>query len=136
MAAYRRILVPLDFSEASARALDAGVAFARAFDAELHVLHVVPLNGLGEREAEAELSRAAPASLDDVVRSRRTVRALAPELGIVEAARGAADLIVMGTHGRSGYRHVMIGSVAERVVQLAPCAVLTLRQPGHTFVHP
>jgi nucleotide-binding universal stress UspA family protein len=134
---YRRILVPLDFSEPSARALDTAVAFGRTLGASLDVLHIVPLNGHGEKEAVGELARVAPATLDDVVASRRVVKALAPELGIVEAARkGNADLIVMGTHGRTGLKHVKLGSVAERVVQLAPCAVLTVRPPGQVFLPP
>jgi nucleotide-binding universal stress UspA family protein len=46
------------------------------------------------------------------------------------------DLIVIGTHGRSGLRHVLLGSVAERVVRKAPCPVLTIRHPEHDFVMP
>lgn len=137
MAGCRLILVPVDFSETSGLALEAAVAWARAFGAHIDVLHVVPLNGVGTVEAEAALPRAAPAVLDDVVQSRRVVKALAPELAIIEAARKAPiDLIVMGTHGRSGWSHVKLGSVAERVVQLAPCSVLTVRRPGQTFVRP
>jgi nucleotide-binding universal stress UspA family protein len=137
MSTYRRILVPLDLSEPSAHALETAVEFARHLGAKLDVLHVVPLNGLGEKQAVAELARAVPAALDDVVTSRRVVKALAPELAIVEAARnGPADLIVMGTHGRTGLKHVTLGSVAERVVQLAPCAVLTVRPQGYAFEPP
>jgi len=134
---YRRILVPLDFSPPSAHALEAGVAFARSLGATIDILHVVPLSGVGEKEAPAQLASAAPAALDDVVKSRRVVKALAPELAIVDAARkGPVDLIVMGTHGRTGLKHVSLGSVAERVVQLAPCAVLTVRPPGLVVVPP
>ena len=56
---------------------------------------------------------------------------------IISFARaGNYDLIVMGTHGRSGLKHALLGSVAEKVVRKAPCAVLTVRMPGHTFEHP
>ena len=60
-----------------------------------------------------------------------------PALAIVEYAKDhAIDLIVMGTHGRGPLAHLMMGSVAERVVRLAPCPVLTVRHPEHEFVHP
>ncbi|HWM86759.1 MAG TPA: universal stress protein, partial [Kofleriaceae bacterium] len=53
-----------------------------------------------------------------------------------EAREGGFDLIVMGTHGRTGLRHALIGSVAEKVVRKAPCPVLTVRPPGQEFERP
>ncbi len=72
-----------------------------------------------------------PASLAGVFARRRVTRALVAELGILEAAReSGADLIVVGTHGRTGLAHIRLGSVAARVVELAPVSVLTVRRPG------
>jgi nucleotide-binding universal stress UspA family protein len=60
-----------------------------------------------------------------------------PFAEIVQFAReGSYDLVVMGTHGRTGLRHALLGSVAEKVVRKAHCPVLTIRIPGHTFEHP
>jgi nucleotide-binding universal stress UspA family protein len=65
------------------------------------------------------------------------VRSNAPAPAIVDyAQRRKADLIVMGTHGRGGGAHLLMGSVAERVVRTAPCPVLTVRYPEHEFVRP
>jgi nucleotide-binding universal stress UspA family protein len=65
------------------------------------------------------------------------MRVGAPFLEIIHAAQSeSADLIVMGTHGRSGLAHVLMGSVAERVVNKAPCPVLTVRHPDRKFKHP
>jgi nucleotide-binding universal stress UspA family protein len=61
----------------------------------------------------------------------------APAVAIVDyAARGKIDLIVTGTHGRGGVAHMVMGSVAERIVRTAPCPVLTVRHPEHEFVLP
>jgi len=126
------ILLATDFSAPAARAQELAVQLARrsGSGAKLHVIHCVPLNELERAEAERQFPLVVPPALDDVVASRSVVRALAPELGIVEAAkRLGARLIIMGTHGRTNLAHVLIGSVAERVVQLAECPVLTVRSP-------
>ena len=137
MVGYERILVPVDFSDSTAAVLDAAAGFARAFGAKLDVLHVCALHGEGAAEAERELDRALPKDLADVIGSKRIARALSPDLGIIhEARKRGADLVVMGTHGRSGLRHVLIGSVAERVVQLAGCPVLTVHRANHRFERP
>ncbi len=60
-----------------------------------------------------------------------------PFAGIINVAKkNKIDMIVMGTHGRTGIAHILIGSVAEKVVRKAPCSVLTVRQSGHKFVMP
>jgi nucleotide-binding universal stress UspA family protein len=124
------ILFPTDFSEPAQAALDYAVAFARLVGGEVHMVHVLALGAADPVEAEAHLAEAVPAAFADVVKSKKIVRALKPELGILHAAReGGHDLIVMGTHGRTGVSHMLLGSTAERVVQLAPCEVLTVR-PG------
>ena len=134
---YERILVPVDFSPSTPRVLEVAGALALAYGAKLEVLHVLALNEADAAMAEAELPRCVPAALGPCVASRRTARAISAEIGIIHAAReGRADLVVMGTHGRSGLSHVLIGSVAERVVQLCSCPVLTVRRPEHVFRKP
>jgi nucleotide-binding universal stress UspA family protein len=74
---------------------------------------------------------------DGGLKSRGLLKVGAPFLEIINAAHGeGADLIVLGTHGRTGLAHVLMGSVAERVVRKAHCPVLTIRHPDRTFKHP
>lgn len=142
----KRILVPLDFSVNSARALRYAHGVAVKFDASLHLVHVceVPsmMTGsmdayaiaytdwsqrLGE-EAERELVKIAT----DITDVKVTTEVLfgPPALSIIEAAdSNQVDLIVMGTHGHGMVMHLVMGSVAERVVRAAPCPVLTVREP-------
>jgi universal stress protein A len=142
-----RILVPNDFSLHGEAAFQYAQKLARAFQASIHVLHVVDnpiaagmwssemytaeIAGLQinpVRDAEERLKGAVPAAAGTVSTEVRTGN---PARNILEAARErGADLIVMGTHGRTGLAHVMMGSVAEQVVRLAPCPVLTLRAPA------
>lgn len=140
----RRILVPLDFSPNSTWALDYAHFLARRFHAALHLLHVCELpsmmttsmdaraaaywsqQSLGE-EAEHEFSKIVD-GLD--VQVTTEVRFGNPAKAIVDdAAAWQADLIVMGTHGHGVATHLLMGNVAERVVRLAPCPVLTIREP-------
>jgi len=151
MISPKTILVPSDFSECSDEALRYGLELARRFDASLHLLHVVqdpvtqpwaaegfsaPLFEVVEqwqRQAEARLR----ASVPDADRHRVTVASVVatPYAEILAyAAANDVDLIVMGTHGRSGVSHMLLGSIAERVVRRAPCPVLTVRRPQHGFV--
>jgi nucleotide-binding universal stress UspA family protein len=155
MLALKRILIPTDFSEHSGIALNYACEFARRFDAELHVLHVVqdvysllPEPGLAfppPGDYMADLRASAEKSLGDVlkaadaagVRVVREVREGVPFLEIVRYAKEREiDLIVIGTHGRSGLAHVLMGSVAERVVRKAPCPVLAVRLQQHQFALP
>lgn len=141
-----RILVPTDFSPTSDAALDFAKTIARTFGASLHLVHVFedPAVAGGFPEAYAPLPpdmRAALVEdantqlakrLSDEERERyRATTTIVSGVGataIVEYAQEHdVDLIVMGTHGRTGMAHLLIGSVAERVVRLAPCPVLTVR---------
>jgi nucleotide-binding universal stress UspA family protein len=145
MKAIRSILVPTDFSDCARHALAEAVGFARHFGAELTLLHIYQLPAVtysepllaygGELVQSIEMQ--ANASLDALRREvepqlERRVHTKTllgtPYAGIVEEA-GAShhDLIVMATHGHTGLKHLLLGSVAERVVQLAPCPVLTVR---------
>ena len=122
----KAILVATDFSESSDAALAKGCAFAAAFGASLHVLHVAGVRDL-ERDAARQLEQ-----LPALVAFGRDRAVLSTASGdpIDEIIKYAHDfdirLIVCGTHGRRGWDRVLMGSVAERVVRLAPCPVLTV----------
>ncbi len=155
MLSVKTILVPTDFSEASEAALRYGRALADAFGASLHLVHVmedllahawaaeiytasVP-NLREEIEKEARERLAAMLPEPDRTHYRAEVGLLAgnPFVEIVRYAKAnSVDLIVMGTHGRGPIAHILLGSVAERVVRKAPCPVLTVRDSRHEFVMP
>ena len=138
-----RILVPTDFSPLSDQALACALTLAHRFGASLHLLHVVNRPLLAEGlAAEASMSSGTGIKLDMVEDARQRLLAVTPEgatadvafgypaTSIVEhASRSGVDLIVMGSHGRTGIAHVLLGGVAEAIVRTAPCPVLTLRGP-------
>jgi len=149
------VLVPTDFSEASEVALRYGREFAERFGAALHLVHVVQnpgaqpwaveTYGLSLAMLERQWLQEAHARLEELLppTARAAVRAqVATILGhpVVEILRYAeahgANLIVMGTHGRGPLGHMIMGSVAERIVRKAPCPVLTVRHPERGFVVP
>ena len=152
----KQILVATDFSEASDAALVYGRELAGRFGATLHVLHVaesiyVTTFGAETYAAMApnlqrEIEDAARARLGDLLidsdgsgpPTKPTVlTSSSPAFAIIDyAGEHAIDLIVMGTHGRGALAHLLMGSVAEKVVRLAPCPVLTVRHPEHEFVKP
>lgn len=150
MIEFKRILCPVDFSETSLRSLAHAAALARWYDAQLTVLHVVPTfepmqvrAGLGDPvyisqmtrdEVLDEMHRALGADLPPGAR-------LAAEAGdssktiVDQALSNRADLIVMGTHGRAGFKRALLGSVTEKVLREAPCPVLTV-PPHHAEAGP
>lgn len=149
MIELKRVLATTDFSEYSSEAVDYACTMADKFGAELHLLHVLEKHpsttpvfggGLALNPPVEESRQQAETALMQVMPDRAAVRATAEGpafLGIIRYAKEhGIDLIVMGTHGRSGIAHVMIGSVAERVVRKAPCPVMTVRHPKHEFVPP
>ena len=139
----QHILVPVDFSADAGRALDRAVGLAQQFQARLTLLHVIYLPDAAEvnlaaylRKVESEMEQEMAACEKRVADAgvavdARIVRG-APSPKIVEtAAEQQVDLIVMGTHGRTGLQHLLIGSVAERVIRLAPCPVMVIpRETG------
>ena len=144
---FKRILVPTDFSAPSDAALDYARGVATRFGASLHLLHVAedPYRALYSAEVfvpemeglRDEILGDATGRLNDRLSETDTTALHAtvdaiigtPADSIVEYAGGhEIDLIVMGTHGRGGMSHLLMGSVAERVVRTAPCPVLTVRQ--------
>jgi nucleotide-binding universal stress UspA family protein len=141
----QHILVPVDFSEYAEQALEDAIGLASKLPAHLtllHVIHMVPLgivdggatlpqSYLQALEAEAQhrmeayRQRVQAAGLEGAVIMVHGV----PFQSIVDTARDQnVDLIVIGTHGRTGLAHVFLGSVAEKVVRLAPCPVLVTRR--------
>ena len=143
---FKKILVATDFSKESAVALDTAIDFARATGASIEVVHVVeePVATVGGAHAYAfdvpelrgELLKMAEQALTDIQKAHEGVplatRALVGHAArtIVELAEDEqVDLIVLGGHGRHALTRMLMGSVAERVVRLAPCAVLTVNTP-------
>jgi nucleotide-binding universal stress UspA family protein len=134
----RRILVPVDFSESSEPALKFAAKLAAGFKAELSLLHVIePCLPTGDLALDLarmriDFKKGAQRRLEELLKRcsmacRAVVRAGSPSQQILEEAEEiGADLIVIGTHGRTGLPHLLIGSVAERVLRLAYCPVLVL----------
>jgi universal stress protein A len=143
----RKILVPVDFSDHSQRALDEAIAFAKAFDAQLHLLHcyqvhtaaMAPYGIVVPETFEHDIRMAGLQRLAEWrekataqgVRVQEHITAHFPAEEIAAAAdRLGIDLIVMGTRGLTGLKHVLLGSVAERTIRLARCPVLTVKATG------
>ena len=146
----RNVLVPVDFSDTSHHALDYARALAEPFNATLHVLHVVvdPYSQPWAAEAGLDLPKLVETWKANAERrlgelpletanAQLVTRVGEPFVEIVRYAQVYdIGLIVMGTHGRGPIGHMLLGSVAEKVVRKAPCPVLTVRHPDHHFEHP
>jgi universal stress protein A len=159
VANFTKILAATDFSEDSTLALSYAQELASKFGAEIVLLHVDqplapvmmtpelgPAMDIGAMSRIAEEQRLlAQRELDKIVKGIRDaglkakclLKVGSPFLEILHTSQNEKiDLIVLGTHGRTGLAHVLMGSVAERVVQKAPCPVLTIRHPDRKFKHP
>lgn len=140
----RTILAPIDFGGGSDHSLDYALDLAQALGAAVHLLHVyqIPVYGfpdgafLAGPEIATKLSEAAQRGLDEVLERTKArglavsgvLRQGAPAEEICATAKEiGADLIVLGTHGRKGLAHALLGSVAERVVRTSTIPVLTIR---------
>ena len=154
MITIQKILVATDFSEHSATAIVYAAELARAFDAEVLLCHVVekpdflsqlPPGGEGyfppnfaevnKQRAQEECDRLLANS--KVARGRVLIIEGTPFVELVRLARDEkVDLVIVGTHGRGAIAHMLLGSVAEKIVRKAPCPVLTVRQGEHEFVMP
>ena len=148
----QRILVPVDFSDTARKALQYALPFAAAFGAELLLVHVMqpytlppetgylpPELAVSEQElvdsARGRLDKLRSAEIGTRARSQTQVRVGVPWYEIVSAAGDTnADLIIVSTHGRTGLKHALMGSVAERVVRHAPCPVLVVRERERDFI--
>lgn len=139
----KSLLVPIDFSETSARALDYAVSLAKELGSQIRLIHVVEFPGVfTERDnpvfqtwdkqvvqrATARLDELQQKRIDGLVFAKAEVRTGCAYHEICEAARASkTDLIVISTHGFTGLKHLFLGSTAERVVRHAPCSVLVVR---------
>jgi nucleotide-binding universal stress UspA family protein len=146
----KRILVPIDFSDCSKKALQYALPLAKQHRAAITLLYVVPpsyavgeYGGIDytslEAEARAGADKALAALVVDEIRGEvpadTVVRSGSTAFEIIEAARRLpADMIVVSTHGRTGLKHVLLGSVAENIVRHAPCPVLVVREREHEFL--
>jgi nucleotide-binding universal stress UspA family protein len=141
---FKKILAPIDFSPASRNGLNHALRFAEEFGAELTLLYVleppasasfvaipgaVAFSETDFAKAEKNLRSLVASVRPQDEEPRWNVRTGVPSHEIVEAAREAdIDLIVIATHGYTGWKHFCIGSTAERVVRAAPCPVLVVRE--------
>jgi nucleotide-binding universal stress UspA family protein len=150
----RHVLVPTDFSAASETALAYGRELASRFDAQLHIVtavenffrivgvegYFIDAGGHNQRDSES-LARAlldAAATGPGCAPSRTRailLKSSTPGLAVVDYAREhAIDLIIIGSHGHTGLAHRLMGGVAEEIVRLAPCPVLTVKPGEHEFL--
>lgn len=146
MVKFEHILCPTDFSEPAKKALEYACELAAQYGAELHLLHVLP-DPVAALTAYGPVVSAIPADWEENMRTQvnqqladildknweqgktvqRAVSEGVPFAEIIRYAKDhAIDLIVMGTHGRTGFNHFIMGSEAEKVVRQAPCPVLTI----------
>ncbi len=146
---FKRILAPTDFSAYSDEGMKYALYLAGKFGAEVIVFHVLTTKEMEEREAlpppsgyvdeiyketEREILeryKKATANGGNGIKVQSIVSSGVPFVEIIRKARDEdCDLIVMATHGRTGLSHVLVGSVAEKVVRMADCPVLTIRPEG------
>jgi len=158
MIAIKTILLPTDGSECSAKAMAYALSFAKQYGGRVVALHVIDQrweehtrvvfaevgqdltqkirNGY-EEEAQRILREVTDAaSKVGVPVESKVLTGFPPEEIVRVAQQLPADIIIMGTHGRAGMSHLLLGSVAEKVVRRAPCPVLTVRKEEHDFVTP
>jgi universal stress protein A len=146
----KKILVPVDFSDCSRKALQYAIPFAKQFGASITLLHVVQINFVGgefgsidypllENELKEGRAKLLDRLLQEEIRNDipadASMRIGQPLSEIIKAAKELEiDLIIISTHGHTGLKHVFLGSTAESVVRYAPCPVLTVREHEHEFV--
>ena len=151
MIQIKRILVPTDFSESADHALTYGVSFAREYEAELILVHVVETLTVGYASdlfpvpmaevfdeisgyAKTEIGKHAAAVREKGIAVREMVMQGKPSAEITRIAKDeGVDIIVLGTHGKGMLDQALFGSTAERVIRKAPCPVLTCQLHQHEF---
>ena len=148
----RKILVPIDFSEYSKKALQYAVPFARQFNAKIYLLYVVEptvypadfsFGQIGMPNVENELRVKGEHELQELIAkeikgavpSQALVKVGLPFVEVVSFAKDESiELIIVATHGHTGVEHVLFGSTAEKIVRKAPCPVLVVRAEERDFV--
>lgn len=152
MIELRNVLLPVDFSEPSLKATEYAVSLGHKFGATIHLLHIIedpvvylpmfesyplPTREQFETYAMDRLENWISDEDSQGLKLERHYRHGKPHIEIIDyAADSNIDLIVMGTHGRGLAAHLLLGSVAEKLVRKAPCPVLTIHPGGHQFVQP
>lgn len=151
MIAIKKLLFPTDFSTFAEYALGYAVAMAQEFNATLYMLYVeeilpyipgdperkFPDPSIVEQRAKDQMQSSIEKQSATTVQVKRFVARGIPADEIVEFAKSeGVDLIVMATHGRTGLKHMLLGSTTEKVVRKASCPVLSIRHPEHEFVMP
>ncbi|OOP57497.1 MAG: hypothetical protein AYP45_02845 [Candidatus Brocadia carolinensis] len=153
MISIKNILCPVDYSVYSEMALKYAIEFAEKYRAKLYLMHVLDIRvydinepelynvNIVDEETIAKLRERLLRCVTEDTRGKIPVEAIilqgVPFSEIIRASKEhKIDLIVIGTHGRTGISHAIMGSVAEKVVRKAPCPVLTIRHPEHDFIMP
>ena len=140
----RKILVPVDFSEHSRKAVEYAIAFAKQFGADLNLVHVVRPYPVGPEMAPVDIESIQDAKTEletmrkqvaETVHCQASLRTGDPCFEVISAARQLdVDLIILSTHGRTGLAHLVLGSTAEKLVRHAECPVLVVRRQEHDFI--
>jgi nucleotide-binding universal stress UspA family protein len=151
---FKKILVPLDFSDYTEEIINVAVRIAEKFGSTIHLLHVIPnmdyftpyesfLPAENLVSIQRDIEREVGKDLEAVVKKisdipvTKAIHTGVAFLEIIDYVRSEKiDLVVMGTHGRGGFEHILLGSVAEKVVRRSPCPVLTVRPAGKQFPKP
>ncbi len=145
----KNILCPVDHSDCSKEALKYAVSFAIKDNSKLYLLHVIDIRAFDEsidtmtpqipddetiKQLKTKLLDCIPEEIRDDMNVEALVIQGIPFVEIISTAReNDIDMIVLGSHGRTGITHMMMGSVSEKVVRKAPCPVLTVRKSDHKF---
>ena len=148
----KNILCPIDHSDCSKDALRYAVSFAMKDESKLYLLHVIDIRAFDEsinsmtmqapddetlKQLKTKLLECIPEEMRDDMDVEAIVVQGIPFAEIISTAREKeVDMIVIGSHGRTGIAHIMLGSVSEKVVRKAPCPVLTVRKSNHEFTMP
>lgn len=150
---FKKILCPVDFSEYTEGIISYAVEIAKKFNSELHILHVIPnLTYFTPYESfmtpenlivlEKNIEKEIEKDFENITKKidfpfKKVIKSGIAFVEIINYIKEESiSLVVMGTHGRSGIEHILIGSVAEKVVRKSPCPVLTIRPKGKTFAMP
>ncbi len=150
---FKKIVCPVDFSEFTDEILNYAVDIAKKYNAELHLIHIIPnLNYFTPYESfltpenliaiERNIEKEVDKDFDKITKTldmsvKKVVKTGVTFVEIIDYIKTEGiNLVVMGTHGRSAIEHILIGSVAEKVVRKSPCPVLTIRPKGKAFLMP